>query len=141
MKKLVMASLAVLALSAFPALVRAGHHGGCACCEAPCEQPLLHAEVTQTESTCQGQVQHGYKAVARVTESTVPCCRTVPVCVTDPCTGCTHTECKTETVLQKVKTTHIDLVPTEDCKPETKVQTCITIYVGHQPACAAPCGH
>jgi hypothetical protein len=143
MKKVVAASLVVLAVATSATLARAGwlHHKSC--CETPCavEKPFLRAEVTEQKSTVEVPV-HGYTSTAKVTESTVPVCRTVPVCVTDPCTGCTHTECKTETVQQKVRTTTIDLTPQCGTKKEERSTNCITVYIGHITECAAaPCGH
>jgi hypothetical protein len=51
------------------------------------------------------------KPVCRDVVRDVVCCRMVPVCVTDPCTGCTQTVCKPETYVQKVHTTVTDFVP------------------------------
>ena len=41
----------------------------------------------------------------------VVCCKMVPVCVTDPCTGCTYMSCKPETYVTKVKSICCKLVP------------------------------
>ena len=104
------------------------------------EKPFVSATVTEQKSTVEVPV-HGYAAVAHVTETTVPVCQQVPNCVTDPCTGCTHTEYKTETVQQKVRTTTLDLVP-QCVKKEERSTNCITVYIGHVTECApAPCGH
>ena len=43
--------------------------------------------------------------VAKTVMKQVTSCRMVPVCVTDPCTGCTHTCCKAETVVTEVPCT------------------------------------
>ena len=42
--------------------------------------------------------------VPQEVERDVTCVKRVPVCVTDPCTGCTRTVYKCETVTQRVKT-------------------------------------
>jgi hypothetical protein len=46
-------------------------------------------------------------------EREVTCCRMVPVCITDPCTGCTRTCCKPETYTQKVTCTVMECVPSQ----------------------------
>jgi hypothetical protein len=142
MKKVVTAGLAVLAVAAFASLARAGWLGHKAGCQCETEKPFLSASVTEQKCTVEVPV-HGYASQTHVTETTVPVCRQVPICVTDPCTGCTHMECKTEIVQQKVRTTTIDLVPPPECvKKEERTTNCITVYIGHVPVCPpAPCGH
>ncbi len=49
--------------------------------------------------------------VCREVAHQVPVCKTVPVCVTDPCTGCTHTEYKTETCLETVVSKEVAVIP------------------------------
>jgi len=62
-----------------------------------------------------------YERVPREVEREVTCCHRVPVCVTDPCTGCTHTCWRTESVVQKVKCTVYECVPR---KQEYTVKVC-----------------
>jgi hypothetical protein len=52
-----------------------------------------------------------YNRVAKVVERPVTRCRMVPVCVTDPCTGCTRTCCQRETYTEMVKCTVWECVP------------------------------
>jgi hypothetical protein len=59
--------------------------------------------------------------VPRVVERDVPTCRTVPITCVDPCTGCTYTVCKRETVLVKVQQTVCDCLPV---KKEFTVKVC-----------------
>jgi hypothetical protein len=54
-----------------------------------------------------------YNQVPRQVEKEICCCRSVPVCCTDPCTGCKRTCCKTETYTQKVTCTVYDCVPVQ----------------------------
>jgi hypothetical protein len=49
--------------------------------------------------------------VPRQVEREVVCCRVVPVCVTDPCTGCTITTWRPETYTRKEICTVMDCVP------------------------------
>lgn len=66
--------------------------------------------------------------VPRQVEREVVCCRMVPVCVTDPCTGCSYMTCKPETYTRKEVCTVMDCVPVKkeytvkvcNYKPETK---------------------
>ena len=62
--------------------------------------------------------------VPHTTEHDQVCCRTVSVCVTDPCTGCTHTECKPETFVQKVKCVTWETVPVQK---EVTVKVCSAV--------------
>jgi hypothetical protein len=115
--------------------------GGGACCggPGPCERPVLRAEVTEQKYTVPVKVVPPYTVVTKIAEKEVPCTRTVPVCVTDPCTGCIRTEYKCETVLEKVKTTSIEVIPpTEGCtsRPEERTKRCVTIYIDHLPVCS-----
>jgi hypothetical protein len=79
------------------------------------------------------------KCVPREIEREVCCTRMVPVCVTDPCTGCTYTCCKPETYTQKVHCTVMEQVPEQreiaykvcTMKPETRT------YETHR--CVAEC--
>jgi hypothetical protein len=79
----------------------------------------------------------------KTVERDVPCTRMVPVCVTDPHTGCQRTGYHPETVLRKVKHTVIEVCPPEqECgtKKVDKVEHCITIHIERRPAFhAAPC--
>jgi hypothetical protein len=130
------AAVAVLLFAAAPAL--AGHHN--CCCEEPAPV-VLRAEVIQrVEKVC---VTSKPAPVVRRAEGVrdVPFTRCVPVCVTDPCTGCTHTEYKQETVVERVKTLTIEILPPPPCAPKTeeRVKSCVTITIDHLPA--APCAH
>lgn len=79
----------------------------------------------------------------------VPCTRQVPVCITDPVTGCTRTEMKEEPYIKLVRTTTLQITP--PCEEYTmkdveKVRTCTKVYFDVQPGCPKPgscrlCGH
>jgi hypothetical protein len=66
--------------------------------------------------------------VPRQIEREVVCTRLVPVCISDPCTGCTYTTCKPETYTRRELYTVMDCVPVRkditvkvcNFKPETK---------------------
>jgi hypothetical protein len=101
----------------------------------------LRAEVTERKYTVPVKAVPTYTVVKKEVEKEVPCTRTVPICITDPCTGCTRTEYRCQTVVEKVKTTFIETVPPkEDCgyKTEERIKRCIDIHIDHVPA--APCG-
>src|SRR5262249_2692255 len=49
--------------------------------------------------------------VPREIEREVVSCRMVPVCCTDPCTGCSYTSCKPEYVTHRVKSCVMEAVP------------------------------
>jgi hypothetical protein len=80
------------------------------------KQTILVPEYKDVVQTCMVNTR-----VPRVVEKEVPVCRSVPVTCVDPCTGCTYTVCKRETVLQKVKYTVFDCVPV---KKEYTVKVC-----------------
>jgi hypothetical protein len=144
MKRVVSKSWALLSLLATASPALAGGPACGHCCEAPCV-PVLRAEVTEHKYTVEVPVHYGYTTVWRDVWHEVPCCRLVPVCVTDPCTGCKRTEYKQETIMERVKTTYIDLVPPKEecgCKIEQRSRYCTKIYIDHRPApvcCPAPC--
>ena len=71
--------------------------------------------------TEQKQMQTCYTQVPRQVEKEICCCRRVPVCCTDPCTGCTRRCCQTETFTQKVTCTVYDCVPVQK---EVTVKVC-----------------
>jgi hypothetical protein len=117
---------------------------GCACaCPAPDQ---IHLRVEIDEQTCKVEkptkLRKDTPILRKTEDKEVPCTRMVPVQVVD-CNGCPHTEYKCETVMEKVKSTSIDIPPLgpEECttKTEEKVQQTIRIFIEHKPACAAPC--
>jgi hypothetical protein len=146
MRKCVVLVPALLVWSLSAARTLADGPCGGACVEAPCtcDKVVLRAEVNERKYTVEVPGKPGYTTVSKTVDREVPCTRCVPVCVTDPHTGCTHTEYRTETVLQKVKTTMIEVVPV--CKPTTEVRTesCVHLYIEHVPVPVTPapfCGH
>jgi hypothetical protein len=100
--------------------------------QEPCieDKICFHLEITEQKCTEPGKLQ--WVAKVKDTEIEVPCTRHVPVCVTDPCTGCTHTEFKEETVLKKCNQRIIDICP-DKCAEVEKVRKCVTIVVNHTP--------
>ena len=54
-----------------------------------------------------------YTRVPRVVQRQVCCCQRVPVCVTDPCTGCTRTCWQTQQITKTVACTVYDCVPVQ----------------------------
>ncbi len=133
-------ALAALVIAAAPALAGCGCGS---CCEAaPCQQIVLRVEASQRVETVQVPVVPA--PVVRRTEGTrvVPVTRCVPVCVTDPCTGCTRTEYKHETVMEQVKTLTIEVLPPAGpCVPRTeeRIRSCVSVTIDRLPA--APCAH
>jgi hypothetical protein len=105
--------------------------------------------------------------VCRDVVQEVPVTKQVPVCVTDPCTGCTRTEYREETCVEKVVTKVIETIPVkreykyklvsfgdseeievpktetvEECQPETVITK--ERYLEWVPVCPpapAPCDH
>jgi hypothetical protein len=137
-----MPAVMIWMVSAAPAFADGSCCGGCIAAPCTVDKVVLRAEVDEQKYTVEVPGKPGYTTTSKTVEREVPCTRCVPVCVTDPCTGCTHTEYKTETVLQKVKTTYIEVVPVE-CKPTTEVRTksCVRLFIEHHevPAPPAPC--
>ncbi len=62
------------------------------------------------------------KCVPRQIQRQVCCTRMVPVCVTDPCTGCSHTCCKPECYTQTITCTVMEQVPENR---EIQVPVCV----------------
>ena len=82
----------------------------------------LRAVTTPEKYTVEVPVQpKRFATTVREVEHDQPCTRMVPVCVTDPCTGGTHTEYREETTVKKVKSTVIEVNPQPvDCAPTCK---------------------
>jgi hypothetical protein len=128
-------------------------HKGCATCppapvEAPCVKNKLafHLVVTPEQYTAEIPPKPKYKVTTKDFETEQPCTQTVPVCVIDRCTGCQHTEYHQETVLKKVKTTCIEIVPEPCVTTEERTRYCthVSAYCVPvaPPACEpAPRGH
>jgi hypothetical protein len=97
------------------------------------EKLCLRAEVTPQKYTVQVQVvPPPFVTKTREVERDQVCTRMVPVTCTDPCTGCTRTEYKPETFVQKVKTTVIELCPNDapcTTKTEERTKTCTNVYI------------
>jgi hypothetical protein len=134
----------VLLLTAGPAGAGPFHHEGCGCggCDCGADQVFLKADVAEHRYTVDVPVKNVPTATAKVVEEKVPCTRMVPVCITDPHTGCTRTEYCPQTVQETVKHTVIEVTPPEqECttKKEERVEHCIKIFIERRPAgCAAP---
>jgi hypothetical protein len=153
MNKVGVICLALAAGVLSPAVVGACEPSGGCCIEAqPCTvyKPVFHVEVTEQKCPKMQKVEYPYIAKSREIVRDVPCTRCVPVCVTDPCTGCTRTEYKEECFIEKVKVLVIDILPPEkDCeyKCVDKITKCATVTLDHTPVCAppvccpAPCCH
>jgi hypothetical protein len=145
-------ALAALALGLSAAAAPAGD--GCAApcepCAVPCatcapDKVFLHVEIDEHPYKVETTVKtRKLDAIVRKdSDKEVPCTRMVPVQVCDPCTGCVHTEWRCETVLQKVKSTTLDIAGPnpEECttKTEEKVAQTIRICIEHRPApCPTP---
>src|SRR4051794_557340 len=113
------------------------------------EKVVLHTHTTPEKYTVKIPVFTDQTRVCtvltRVPHETVheeTCTRTVPVCVKDPCSGCTHTEYKTETYVKPVKRTVWETVPVQKAVTEkvctswtTEVRTreCVSISVERRP--------
>jgi hypothetical protein len=142
MNKVGVICLAMAAGMLFPALASACELCG-GCCEAqPCalSKPVFHVEITESKCPTQVKEESPYIAKSREIEREVPCTRCVPVCVTDPCTGCTRTEYRQECFIEKVKVVVIDILPPEDCgfKTKDKITRCATVTLDHAEVCPAP---
>lgn len=112
-----------------------GCHQECVC-EQVCnvQKPVFRLEVSQEKYTVSVPVvPPAFKVATKVAEQEQPCTQYVPVCVVDPCTGCTRTELKPETVVKKVKVTVVDITPNQDCPPpckvEERVRSCFTVTI------------
>jgi hypothetical protein len=151
MKNMVMLGLAVAALG-WSAVAASAGTPACGCCADQCctvQKPVFHVEVAEKKCTVPVKVDNPYLIKARVIEKDVPFCRQVPVCVTDPCTGCTHTEFKEEKGVEKVKVKVYDIIPPEvDCttKMQDKITRCatvtweyLTVAVPPPPCAPTPC--
>jgi hypothetical protein len=142
MKKLLWAgtALAALVLCAASAPAGDGCCGSCcaSCCAASCEQIVLNVKASlRTEKVCLPTVPE-VNVIVKEEEGLVPVTRCVPVCVTDPCTGCTHTEYKNETVMEKAKNLCITILPPKPGAPRTeeRVKGCVTVTIDHVPGCS-----
>jgi hypothetical protein len=131
------------------------------CCEqeVPCTVDKVHLQLTvvpEKYTVCvPGATKEVVKAISRPVEQDVVRCRTVPVCVIDPCTGCPRTEYKQESYVERVKATVIDFVSDTVVTPpktEERVRNTFRVSIEHCPvpviheaACPAPacpaCGH
>jgi len=138
-------------------MCKSGHCGpSCAPPPETCTvlQPVVQDKVCYhvdlTEEECKKHGKLVWKVTVKEGEKEVPCTRMVPVCVKDPCSCCTHTEFKEETVMKKVLTKTIDICP-EKCGEDVTIKRCATIVVNHSPvtvmkelpvSCpSAPCCH
>jgi hypothetical protein len=117
------------------------------CCT---EKVVLHSHTTPQKYTVKIPVFTDQTRVCtvltRVAHETVrqeTCTRTVPVCVKDPCTGCTRTEYRTETYVKPVKCTVWESVPVQKAvtekvctgwKTEERTRDCVSISVERRPA-------
>jgi len=127
-----------------------------ACCTESCAQPCtkdsVKLKLVVIPEKCTKQVlvpQKAFDVTTKPVEQDVVRCRQVSVCVTDPCTGCTHNECKTETYVEKVKALAIEITPLPmPCGPVYKTveevhnnfQVCIEhVQVPVSPCAPAPC--
>jgi hypothetical protein len=127
MKKLWIAGLCLSTL-AFIKPMSARAEDGCA---PPCKPPDVEVETTVNRRvakripTCECENKKYLLAdlklekrvyweeieVVKCIEKDVTVCKTVPVCVTDPCTGCTKTEYQQQTCVEKVKCDVIETIP------------------------------
>jgi hypothetical protein len=144
--------------------------------DVPCTINRVASRIVVTPHTCtvqvpvwtdQKQIQTVYTRVPRQVEHEIACCRQVPVCVTDPCTGCSRTCFKPEFYTRKVCCTEFETVPvqrevcvrvctyrpevrtyeTRECIPEIRPETiirkerfCVTVpyqTVVRVPVCLA----
>jgi hypothetical protein len=147
---------AVAALACFASFAPAsglfGDSCGCAApcgaaCDCGCPAPdKIKLRVEIDEQTVKSEKPTKTRKDSPITRKTddkeVAVTKTIPVQVVD-CNGCTHTEYKCVTVMEKVKSTAIDIPPLnpEECttKTEEKTHQTIRIFIEHQPAgCAAP---
>src|SRR5207249_10061805 len=116
---------------------------GCApacasCCNLPAPRVKLTIVPEKYTECVPGKKEVVVKTVSKPVDYLATRCRTVPVCVTDPCTGCTTTHYQQETYTEKVQATVIDFVLEEKCTPpktEEKVRNSFVISICHEPAC------
>jgi hypothetical protein len=147
--KLIAISSALLAvgLLAGPALAGGGC-GGCgtggSCCAQSCavSQPVFHVEICDKKCKEKEHVDE-YVAKVKEIEKDVPSTKLVPVCVKDPCTGCTKTVLQEVCTVEKVKCRVIDITPNSKDEEVEKVYKCATISFDLISSCAAPtcCTH
>jgi len=147
MKRILSIVLTLTAVTIPQASVRAGGHG-CSCnavpsvTPEPCSPNRWHFRIERTE--CPGTAETPTRKLHAVTSKTGdserPALRLVPVCITDPCTGCTRTEMREEPYGEKCKTTITEIVPVDECgtKKEPKPRVCTTIYMECRPFDCGP---
>jgi hypothetical protein len=144
MKKVLIAGLALVSLQALAACARADGvpcGGGCSCGWAPPPVVVFRIEEEQEKYCVPVRVKNPVTVKEEVAYKDVPCTRLVPVCVTDPCTGCTRTEYKEEAYVKKVRTTVLTVIPPAEeytCKTEERTRTCFKIYKSIVPTCCGP---
>jgi hypothetical protein len=99
----------------------------------------IRAEVQERTTTFDVPVPGAPVGTTCVGHYQVPVTRTVPVCVTDPHTGCTHTEHHVQTGTETFQHAVIEVVPPQKCgtRKEEKVDRCITIFIQRVPGCPA----
>lgn len=127
---------ALLPVGAGPARAGLLFHRNKACCSPP-PPVALHAEVLKRRYTIDTKVENPPVVKTRVVQKDVPCTRMVAVPVTDPLTGCTHIEQRSQTVTEKVTYTVIDVSPpAQPCtvRKEQKVEQCLKVHIVPLPA-------
>jgi hypothetical protein len=138
-------SVRILPILAVLGLASAAHAGwffnknGCCCAE---QGPVrLRADVTEHTRIEDVPVPPG--PAARVTIDKQPAVsvqRVIPVEVFDPCTGCKHTEYRTQTVVESSRHAVIDVGCGEPrVEKKVSVQHCITITIDRLPAPGQAC--
>lgn len=113
----------------------------CGCAEECCSENrwAFHIDRVETRYKVEVDTHKWYATPSKTTEVDQPCQRMVSVTVVDPCTGCKHIEQRMVNDVQKVKTTCIDILPVDECKPKTeeKVKVCTTITMDCRPVMEA----
>jgi hypothetical protein len=105
------------------------------CVEQPCtvDKLCLKADVKITPCIKKKPI---YVVEKKEEEKEVPCTVMVPVCVTDPCTGCQSTVEQPKTVVKKVRYLCFEVKCDE--AEENKPEICATIIVDHKQVPAPP---
>jgi len=112
-------------------------------CPPDCAPPSRwYFRIERVERRCPvaSETHKWHEVRSRTTEQEVPCTRLVPVCVTDPCTGCPRTEMQPVAGTEKVKTTCTEVIPVDECgkKTEERPRVCTTIYLDCWPCAGGP---
>lgn len=132
-------ALAVLLLSCAAAAAWPAKHKPCCFDDGPV---ILRAEVTEHTCVSEEPDHPGPMAHVQVSRTQGPgCIQIVPILVTDPQSGCTHTEYRQQVACDRVKHTVIEVGPKPPAiRKHEHVERTITIFIERTGACGHETG-